>query len=231
MTDNADVIALVPAGGGGTRMGAGTKKQFRDLAGTPIVIHTLRRLVASNRVAEIVVAAAAADVAAAERLVGDYGFEKPVHVVTGGDTRQASVAAALAAAPTGFDLILIHDAVRPFVTVDMIAAVVEAAAAAGAAAVAIPVKDTLKRVDNGYLAGHVDREGVVRVQTPQVFRRRLLEEALARATADRFVGGDESSLVERIGHPVRVVAGDETNIKITTLDDLALARFIFDARV
>ncbi len=147
-----------------------------------------------------------------------------VAVVAGGATRQESVWRALQAAPAGCDIVVVHDAVRPFVTFELVEAVVDAARTAGAAICALPIAETVKRVRAGIVEATLDRSELWAVQTPQAFAGAILREAHEKALRDGFVGTDEAMLVERLGHPVRVVPGLEANIKITTAGDLRRAR-------
>ncbi|MFQ6671753.1 MAG: 2-C-methyl-D-erythritol 4-phosphate cytidylyltransferase, partial [Candidatus Tectimicrobiota bacterium] len=163
-------------------------------------------------------------------LIEPYGLTKVGAVVAGGAERQDSVAAGLERVPPEAHVVVVHDGVRPFVTTAMVAAVVEAAQAVGAALTAIPVTDTVKRVAEGAVVETLSREGLFRVQTPQAFRREVLAEALRRARTDGVVATDEAALVERLGMPVQVVAGAETNLKVTTPEDWALAEGMLRAQ-
>jgi 2-C-methyl-D-erythritol 4-phosphate cytidylyltransferase len=214
-----DVAVLVPAGGVGARLGRRTPKQFLRVGREAILAATVRRFRGHPRVAAIVVAAPAAHVARARRLLG-----RGVTVVAGGATRQESVRLALEAAPSGVALALVHDAVRPFITRDLVDAVLAAAGAGGAAVCALPVAETVKRVREGLVEETVDRVGLWAVQTPQAFRAAVLREAHDKARRDGVAGTDDAMLVERLGHPVRVVPGLAGNVKITTADDLRRAR-------
>jgi len=162
-------------------------------------------------------------------------LRQPIHVVKGGATRQDSVAAALEHVSDDTELVVVHDAVRPFVTREQISRVIEEARKCGAAILGIPAMDTVKEVKRGSLpedvaliTATIPRELVVLAQTPQVFRTKLLKEAFARATADQVTASDEAGLIERLGHEVHVVHGTERNIKITKPADMELARFYLD---
>lgn len=218
----ADVAVLVPAGGIGARLGSQTPKQFLALGREPILAATLRHFRRHPRVGAVVVAAPAAHLGRAQRVLARGGGR--LTVVAGGATRQESVWLALQAAPQSARVILVHDAVRPFLTRALIDALIAAAEADGAAICALPVADTVKRVRDGLVQSTLDREGLWTVQTPQAFRAEVLREAHDKARRDGFVGTDEAMLVERLGHPVRVVPGLAENVKITTLDDLRRAR-------
>ena len=213
-------------------MGAETPKQFLELDGTPIVILSLRRIAACAQVTDIIVATRADEVARLEALIAREKFAQTVRVVKGGDSRQDSVAAALREVASDAEIVLVHDAVRPFVTVEQIARVIEEARRCEAAILGIPAMDTVKEVkraslpeDVALITGTVPRERVVLAQTPQAFSAKLLKEAFARAAADGVNASDEAGLVERIGHDVHVVLGSERNMKITKPADMELARF------
>ncbi len=227
-----NIVAILPAAGLGTRMGAGAPKQFLELDGVPILILTLRRIAACRLVTSIIVATRADEIERLETLVRKEKFNQPVSVVKGGDTRQDSVGQALLKVPADADLILVHDAVRPFVTVDQITRVIEEARRCKAAILGIPAMDTVKEVkraslpeDVALITATVPRERVVLAQTPQVFDAKLLKEAFAQAMAEGVNASDESGLIEKIGHDVHVVLGAERNIKITKPSDMDLARF------
>jgi 2-C-methyl-D-erythritol 4-phosphate cytidylyltransferase len=222
MAGRADVAVLVPAGGIGARLGSRTPKQFLALGREPILAATLRHFRRHPRVAAVVVAAPAAHVERARRVLGGPGA--PLTVVVGGATRQESVWSALQAAPASAAVIVVHDAVRPFLTRALIDALIAAAEGGGAAICGLPITETVKRVRDGVVEGTLDREGLWSVHTPQAFRAAILREAHDKARRDGFVGTDEAMLVERLGHPVRMVLGLTDNVKITTADDLRRAR-------
>jgi 2-C-methyl-D-erythritol 4-phosphate cytidylyltransferase len=236
------VVAIIPAAGLGTRMAAapsarGKKpagtKQFTELGGTPILIHTLRRFAASSEVSEIYVALRGNEIGGfrsrLEREAKDI-LRKKILLVEGGEHRQHSVANAMASiSAADDDIILVHDAVRPFVTEEVIHDVIQAAQKYGAAIAGVPAVDTVKQVerisDGALITATLPRERVVMAQTPQGFRYDVLKKAFDEATADGFLGTDEASLVERSGHQVAVVMGSPRNIKITAPADMELAEF------
>jgi len=236
------VMAIIPAAGLGTRMTAAAaahgkkpfvSKQFAGLQGMPILARTLSKFVRSREVQQIYVALRKNEMAAfRERLEREIPeiLEKSPVFLEGGEHRQQSVANALAAVSAADDdVILVHDAVRPFVTEAMIHDVVEAVKKYGAAIAGIPAVDTIKQVERtaegALIKTTIPREKVVMAQTPQGFRYQVLRRAFEEAQADGFLGTDEASLVERSGHPVAVVMGSARNIKITTPADLELAEF------
>jgi 2-C-methyl-D-erythritol 4-phosphate cytidylyltransferase len=229
------IAAILPAAGLGTRMGAETPKQFLELDGVPIVILSLRRIASCDLITEIIVATRADGIAKLEARISVEKFKQKVRVVRGGDSRQESVAAALNEVANDTELVAVHDAVRPFVTREQIARVIEEARHCRAAILGIPAMDTVKEVkraslpeDVALITATIPRERVVLAQTPQVFATKLLKEAFARAEADGVTASDEAGLVERLGHDVHVVLGSERNIKITKPADMELARFFLD---
>jgi len=226
------IAAILPAAGLGTRMGAETPKQFLELDGTPIVILSLRRIAACAEITDIIVATRGDEVGRLEERIKKEKFKQTVRVVKGGDSRQDSVAAALQEVGNETEIVLVHDAVRPFVTVEQIARVIEEARRCEAAILGIPAMDTVKEVkraslpeDVALITATVPRERVVLAQTPQAFATKLLKEAFARAQGDGVNASDEAGLVERMGHDVHVVLGSERNMKITKPADMELARF------
>ena len=218
------VVAIIPAAGVGIRMGGETPKQFLSLEGVPIFVHTLRKFTASDVIDEIYLALRDEDMERATRDIDREHFSRPVRMVPGGATRQETVARALAEAPSSSEIVVVHDAVRPFIELEMLRRVVEAARKDGAAILGIPSVDTVKQIERQTILGTIPRERIVLAQTPQAFRYAILKEAFARAAADGFNGTDESSLVERLGHTVTVLMGSDRNIKITKPSDLPLAR-------
>lgn len=229
------IAAILPAAGLGTRMGADTPKQFLELNGAPLVIHSVRRIAACTLVTDIIVATRPDVVESLQDRLRKEKLAQPVRVVRGGDSRQESVALALHEVPSDTEIVLVHDAVRPFVRREQVGRVIEEARRCQAAILGIPAMDTVKEVkraslpeDVALIIGTIPRERVVLAQTPQAFSTKLLKEAFARAEADGVTASDEAGLVERLGHDVHVVLGSERNIKITKPADMDLARFYLD---
>jgi len=227
------IIAILPAAGLGTRMGAEMPKQFLELDGVPIAILAVRRVASCAQVSQIIVATRQDGIAKLEERIRKENLKQPVRVIKGGDSRQESVAEALKLVPDDTELVLVHDAVRPLVAPEHVTRVIEEARRCRAAIVGIPAMDTVKEVkraslpeDVALITNTIPRERVVLAQTPQVFDTRLLKEAFARAAADGVNASDEAGLVERLGYDVHVVHGSERNIKITKPADMDLARFI-----
>ena len=218
------VVAVIPAGGVGRRFGARTPKQFLRLGPAPILAATVRHFARHPAVGVVVVAAPEPWVARARRILEPVVKDASLTVIAGGRTRQDSVWLALQAAPEDAEIVVVHDAVRPLITRHLIDAVVRAAAAEGAAICALPITETVKRVRAARVEATLDRSELWAVQTPQAFRTDLLREAHEKARRDGVVGTDDAVLVERLGHPVRVVRGLVENVKITTPADLRRAR-------
>jgi 2-C-methyl-D-erythritol 4-phosphate cytidylyltransferase len=228
------VFVILPAAGIGTRMASstgGSPKQFLALKGLPILLHSLQAFLAVPRVTAIYVAVRESEQPRVSALLADYNLGAKVHVVTGGDFRQDSVANALAALPStaASDIVLVHDAVRPLIDPETIERTIAAIEKHGAAIVAFPAIDTIKQVertaDGALVTATIPRELIVHAQTPQGARVPLLRRAFAEAAADEFTGTDESSLLERAGIPVFVVPGTSRNFKVTQPGDLEIAEF------
>jgi len=216
---------VIPAGGRGERFGGDTPKQFLAIGGRPVVAHAVARLLAAGAVSVVVALPEDAPEAVRRALAGD----PRVRVVDGGATRQASVAAALSASSARpEDLVAVHDGARPATAPDDLASVLRVAREFGAAILGRAVSDTLKATESGRVLGTVDRSGLFRAETPQVFRRDILERAFEAARRDRFLGTDESSLVERLATVgIAAVEARHPNPKLTHPGDLGdLARLI-----
>ncbi len=229
------ITAILPAAGLGTRMGVETPKQFLELGGEPLVIFTLRRLAACAAISDFILATRADELSFLEDRVSKARIGRPARVVHGGETRQQSVANALAQVAPETEIVMVHDAVRPFVTVEQLDRLIAEARERGAVILGIPAIDTVKEVkraslpeDVARITGTIPRERIVLAQTPQAFRYGILREAFARAEADGVTASDEASLVERMGQDVYVVVGSERNLKITRPADMDLARFYLE---
>jgi 2-C-methyl-D-erythritol 4-phosphate cytidylyltransferase len=226
------IAAILPAAGLGTRMGADVPKQFLELDGLPLVVFTLRRIAACAAVTDFFISTRADDIVSLQNTIAKAAIGRPARVVHGGDTRQQSVANALAQIDPSTEIVLVHDAVRPFVTTDQVNRVIAEARARGAAILGIPAIDTVKEVkrtslpeDMALITSTIPRERIVLAQTPQAFQYALLRDAFKKAQQDGIVGSDESSIVERAGHDVFVVLGSQRNLKITRPGDMELAQF------
>lgn len=218
--------AIVLAAGAGRRLGAAEPKAFVTIGDRPVLAVAAAAAAASPEVLALVVTAPAGLEDRASECLSS--INKPVAVVTGGRSRQASVRAALAALPEGVEIVAVHDAARPFAPPDLFSAVIASVAHGVAGAIpAIPVSDTVKRVLDDVVVSTLDRRELVLAQTPQAFRLDILRRVHAQATTAGVQVTDDAALLEMAGHTVRVIPGDPQNFKITTLMDLATA----DARM
>jgi 2-C-methyl-D-erythritol 4-phosphate cytidylyltransferase len=220
--------AIIPAAGRGSRIGFRTPKTFIDLGGTPLLARTIAAVAACRRIALIQPVLPRTHLARfAGGILARHRWPACRPAVAGGRERQDSVAAGLRALPPRVDYVVIHDGARPFVTAALLERVLAAARRHGAALAAVPVQDTVKRVSADlFLDGTVDRRTLWLAQTPQAFSVGLLLEAHERARAAGLDATDDAALVEALGHRVRVVPGSIRNFKITTREDLALARLL-----
>jgi len=230
------VYVILPAAGIGTRMAAmgAAPKQFLEIAGIPVLIHSLRAFLAVPRVEAILVAVRKPEMERVQAQVQEFGLEAKIRVVEGGSNRQHSVNNALGALVCeDDDIVLVHDAVRPLIDVATIERTIDAVVKHGAAIVGLPAVDTIKQVertaDGAIVTATIPRELVVQAQTPQGARFSLMKRAFAEAEADEFPGTDEASLLERAGIAVAVVAGSAKNFKITQPGDIELAEFYLAA--
>jgi 2-C-methyl-D-erythritol 4-phosphate cytidylyltransferase len=223
-------IAIIAAAGAGTRMASDRPKQFLLLAGTPVIIHTLKVFEQCESINEVILVLPAAESAGFLSLATKFGLRKVARVVPGGVTRADSVKRGLLAirAATA-EIVAVHDGVRPFVTVEEVDAVVTKAQTDGAAILVAPVTDTIKQVDDGRVVQTLDRGALRRALTPQCFRYELLRQAYQTADVTDSSATDESVLVEQLGHPISVIDGSPRNIKITTVEDLAIAEAMLTA--
>ncbi|NGZ94806.1 MAG: 2-C-methyl-D-erythritol 4-phosphate cytidylyltransferase [Nitrospira sp. WS110] len=225
-------VALVPAAGRGLRMGGSVPKQFLSLGHQPLILHSLRVLQASPVIQEIILAVPQGDMDyCLKEIVAKHHFTKVTKVVPGGAERQDSVRHALEAVQDEVDVVLIHDAVRPFLTERMVEEVVSMARAKGAAIIALPMKDTVKQVGTDHVIERtVDRTGLWLAQTPQAFRRDWLLSAHRKAHGEGVRATDDAYLMEWCGYSVSVVEGSGENIKVTRPEDLVIGEAILASR-
>ncbi len=220
-------VAIIAAAGQGTRMGGNRAKQFLELAGTPIIIHTLRSFELAEAIQEIILVLPAEDTAGFLAIAERQRLRKLSKIVPGGTTRAESVLKGLLAVrPATAEIIAVHDGVRPFVTADEITRTVKAAEVNEAAILAAAMTDTIKEVSNGIVARTLPRTALRRALTPQCFRFELLRWAYEQVNVLDPELTDESSLVERLGVKVTIVEGSSRNIKITGPEDLALGEVL-----
>jgi 2-C-methyl-D-erythritol 4-phosphate cytidylyltransferase len=225
-----DAVAILVAAGRGERMGADRPKAFLELGGDALLVRAARAFEAAPSVGRLVAVVPESELAEAKRLLS--GLVKLHAVVKGGERRQDSVLAGLGAVPDGFDgVVLVHDAARPLVDVELVEAVAQQAAATGAALPVLPIVDTVKRVRGGRVVETLDRAELGGAQTPQGFRAALLHEACEAAARAGLAVTDEAMAVERLGKPVHAVPGSPRNRKITTPSDLAWAEGVLAGQV
>ena len=220
-------VAIIVAAGRGSRAGGARAKQFRELSGIPIIIHTLARFELCETIQEAVVVLPGDACEEFLALAAGHGLRKVARAVEGGQTRAESVWRGLRALDANeVEIVAVHDGVRPFVTPEEIDRAVREAERGGAAILAVPATDTIKEAEGGRVLRTLERARLWRAQTPQCFRLELLRRAYESALASGLDATDCSALVERLGAPVSVVEGGAHNIKVTTPQDFALAEVI-----
>lgn len=220
---------VIPAAGQGKRMNAGKNKQFILLEGVPVIIHTLRVFQKHSLCEGIILVINDQERDDFSLLLESYNINKVINIVSGGKERQDSVYNGLKVVSNEV-MVLVHDGARPFIKLATIEKLLEVATIKGAATVAVPVKETIKRVEENQVKETIERASLWSVQTPQAFRLPIILEAHKRAKSEGYMGTDDASLLERLGQTVAVVQGDYTNIKLTTPDDLLLAKAILDQK-
>lgn len=220
---------IIPAAGQGKRMGAGKNKLLLELNNIPILIHSLRVFEEDELCEGIILAISPQDEAEFKLLLKKHQVKKVLNLVPGGKERQDSIYNALKTVKTD-GIILVHDAARPFILKEHIHRLLDTAQETGAAIIGVPAKDTMKTVRGHMVMATVERSSLWAVQTPQAFRFSVLYKAYEQAEKDSFIGTDDSSLVERISHPVTIIEGDYDNIKLTTREDLFFAEAIVKKR-
>jgi 2-C-methyl-D-erythritol 4-phosphate cytidylyltransferase len=221
-------VAIIVAGGQGKRIGGPVHKQFLEIAGKPVLAHTLQRFQDCAEINEVVLVAPEDWlVYAAEQVVDRYGFDKVRKIVGGGIKRQDSVLQGLQALDSAPDLVAIHDGVRPFVRPDFISRLVQVAGENGAVIPGLRPSETIKRVEHGRVLETLNRDSLIAVQTPQVYAHTLIMRAYEMASREHLrISTDDATLVEMLGEKVYVMDGDPLNIKITTTQDLEIAEHI-----
>lgn len=223
--------AVVAAAGGSSRMGLDFSKQFFPICGVPVIVRTLRAFENAGTVDAVIVVCRSSDKKRLEGYITEYGIKKVISIIEGGATRQESVAAGAAVVPEGYGYIAVHDGARPLVTPEEIDCCVHDCFRTGASALGVPIKNTIKRVDeNGFVVSTPKRSEIMAIQTPQVFEYRIYMKALARAQEAGANYTDDCQLVEHIGVKVHICTGDYGNIKITTPDDIYLAEALLKRR-
>ncbi len=226
---------LIPAAGMGRRMGTSTNKQYLDLSGKPILAHTLALFDNHPLIEHIYLIVPPDDFSyCREQIIERYGFSRVRRIVAGGAERQDSVRNGLIALEEdGYDQsqrpVLIHDGARPLFDPSLLSELIRIVRESGACVVGVPVKDTIKDIENNVISASPERKRLWQAQTPQGFQYRLIREAFDRADADNFIATDDASLLERIGQPVLMLEGNYRNIKVTTPEDLVIAMALLDS--
>jgi 2-C-methyl-D-erythritol 4-phosphate cytidylyltransferase len=226
------VTAIIPAAGEGKRIGTEISKPYLLLGNKPILVHTLETLEKCDFIEEIIVVVNKSDKERCQRILKKYGLRKVKEIVSGGAKRGHSVYEGLKKVNSSCDIVVIHDGVRPFLTRQMLKKTIEGAKKYGACVVGMPAIDTVKRVNQGgFVEKTLQRKKLWFIQTPQTFKYRLLLKAYRKAKKDGFEGTtDDSSLIEKMGHRVKLLKGSYGNLKITTPQDLVAARAILKGR-
>lgn len=223
------VYAIVVAAGKGVRINGAIRKQYIEIDGFPVLYWTLKAIVSCRTVDRIILVIPPDDFSfCINEIIHPLNIQKKTDIVAGGSERQDSVYNGLMAVDNKESTVVIHDGVRPFISPDQIEECAKQAVLHGACILGVPVSDTLKFVnDSGYIEKTVKRDAIWLAQTPQAFNYALIKKAHESAKKDGFAGTDDASLVERLGEKVKIINGSINNIKITTPEDLALARSIF----
>ena len=230
-TEGTFVSVIIAAAGKGTRMNSDINKQYINICGVPVLARSIGVFQECKLINEIIVVVSKDDIIFCKKnIIDTYEFTKVTQIVAGGDSRQKSVLNGLNAVNKDTEIVLIHDGARPFVKQEIIIDSITSAMNFGAACVAVPVKDTIKRSvgkdGQDFITETIPRETLWLVQTPQAFRYSLIREAHIKAYEEGFEGTDDSILVERLGVPVKIVMGRYDNIKITTWEDLIIGEAI-----
>lgn len=232
MTKEVKTAVIIPAAGSGKRMGGGIPKQYGNLGGMSILARTVKAFSDQKEIHDIIIVTNEDFISRCRKELGSLKLMGKVReIIPGGQERQDSIYEAVRRLPDDVDIVLVHDGVRPFVTGELIRRTIDIAQKHGAAVAAVPVKDTVKTVDNNFLTKTLDRKRLYSVQTPQGFRRELLVRAYEEAFRNNYYGTDDAFLVERIGEKSHVVRGDYYNIKITTMEDIVFGEAILGGRI
>ena len=222
------VSAIIPVAGQGKRFGGKTPKQFLKIGGQPIIEITLQKFISLDEINHGVVVVAESEIDSSRNLFRHIdGFDEKFKIISGGVERQDSVYSGIKNIPPDTDIVVVHDGVRPLVSSQLISKSIQTAVETGACIAALPVKDTIKRVKHGTVLETIPRDRLWQVQTPQTFKYSILREAHEKARETDFYSTDESALVEWNGHPVKIILGEYSNIKITSTVDLELSRLLY----
>ena len=224
-------VAVIPGAGAGLRMGGGMAKQFLEVDGKPILALTLEKFQACTLIDSITLVVPLAGVGFCKReIIERYNLDKVENIILGGERRQDSVRFGIEASKGEYELVVIHDGVRPFIDMGLIERSIAAAKIHRAVITALPAKETVKKVDqSGFVIKTCERRDVWLVQTPQVFRYEDIMSAHEKAVSEGWEDvTDDASLIERLGIPIKVILGSEYNIKVTTPQDMELAKYLME---
>ncbi len=216
-------VAIIAAAGYGKRLGKTIPKQFFEIQGKPILIYTLEKFDLCNEVNEVILVVQTDQIEKAKHTVNLWHIQKVKKIVKGGDERQQSVWNGINELDDDAEIVVVHDAVRPFVSVEKIMEVIQTAKQEGAAILAVPVKNTIKRVNKGWVKETLRRDSLWSIQTPQAFRTSWIKEAYQNAFQNHIIETDDAALLEHFKYPIKIVTGEECNIKITSPMDLFIA--------
>ena len=223
------VTAIIPVAGKGKRFGEDIPKQYFKIDGSPIIAITLSKIHAVKEINFIIIVVSPDEIDRTRQIIHDYcEITKDIKIITGGLKRQDSVCNGLINVSVDTDIVVVHDGVRPLIQPDTVSKSIDIASKDGACIVAVPVKDTVKKVNNKRVIETLPREQLVNVQTPQTFKYHILKEAYDKAKDSVYYATDESALVEWAGYPVTVLMGSYDNIKITTKNDLKIAEALIN---
>jgi len=221
------VCAIIAAAGCGSRMSSSISKQYIEIENKPILVHTLEKFCQSELIDSIcIVVSKDWYHYVIEKIIDKFAITKIDKILIGGNTRQESVYIALQAVDNQYATVVIHDVVRPLITLDLLSKVIIMGKQTGAAVLAVPIQESVKKVSGNLIKQTLNRETVWLVQTPQVYKRELILNAYRQAFINCIKATDDSELVEHLGYPIQVIEGSRTNIKITTPEDLDLARYL-----
>lgn len=225
------IVAVIPSAGKGERIGAEKPKQFLEIKGIPILVYTLLKFERHPQIDGIVLSVPSDFINYTEKILISYNFKKIIKITEGGETRQESVFKGVKVAPENTQIFLIHDAVRPFVSLELISKIIEATKSFGASVPAIPVRDTLNKALNDEIIENIDRTNLFCIQTPQGIKADLLKKLLEKAKKENLTFSDESTLLLHYGYRVKLVEGSFLNFKITYPEDLFLAEKLIDCKI
>ncbi len=225
------IVAVIPSAGKGERLKAKKPKQFLEIKGIPLLVYTLMKFERHSQVDAVILSVSPEYIELTQNIVSSYNLKKVIKIVEGGKTRQESVFNGVKTAPENTQIFLVHDAVRPFVSAELITRIISEVKVSGACVPAIPVRDTLNRVVEGEIVENVNRKNLFCIQTPQGIKADILKTLLERAQIEGLFFTDESSLLLHYGYKVKLVEGSFLNFKITYPEDLFLAEKLIDCKI